>query len=90
MDERAFFTERVEVKRASYTCPKCRFRAEYGIRWLRRTKKRSLPRYVTDEDRMKFAKARDHLVRIDDELICQNPRCGRRFEIPSFQTVVFL
>jgi hypothetical protein len=90
MDERNFFNEQQELKLATYTCPKCRVKAEYRIRWIRRTKKKSLPRYATEEDRAKFAKSRDHLVRVDDELICQNPHCGRPFEIPSFQTVVFL
>ena len=90
MNERDFFTEQQETKYATFVCPECRVKAEYRVRWIRRTKKRSLPRYATDEDRAKFAKSRDHLVRVDDELICQNPHCGRRFEIPSFQTVVFL
>ena len=90
MNERDFFTETQETKVATYVCPKCRVKAEYRVRWIRRTKKKVLPRYATDEDRAKFAKSRDHLVRVDDELVCQNEHCGRRFDIPSFQTVVFL
>jgi len=90
MNERDFFTERQEIKAATYTCPKCRMRAEYPIRWIRRTKKKSLPPYATDEDRAKFQKSRDHLVRVDDVLICRNEQCRQRFEIPSLQTVVFL
>ncbi|MBI3949843.1 MAG: hypothetical protein HY314_05255 [Acidobacteria bacterium] len=90
MNERDFFNEQPETKRATYVCPKCRIKAEYSIRWIRRSKKKSLPPSATDEDRAKFAKSRDHLVRVDDELICQNARCSHRFEIPSFQTVVFL
>lgn len=90
MDERDFYTEKPETKRASYTCPKCRQSSEFEIRWLRRTKKRELPRGANDYDRAKFAKARDYLVRVDDMLFCPNPRCRNRFEIPNSQTVVFV
>jgi hypothetical protein len=90
MNERDFFDEQTETKRATFTCPKCRVKAEYSVRWIRRTRKKVLPRNATDDDRARFAKSRDHMVRVDDELICQNAGCGKRFEIPSFQTVVFL
>jgi hypothetical protein len=33
---------------------------------------------------------RSYLVRIDDTLQCKNPRCRRRFEITSLQTVAYL
>jgi hypothetical protein len=39
MDERDFFDERQETKRASFACPHCRERADYDVRWLKRTKK---------------------------------------------------
>jgi hypothetical protein len=39
---------------------------------------------------MKFAKARSYLVRVDDHIHCSNPRCRKRFEITSLQTVAFL
>lgn len=90
MEERDFFTERPETKPASYTCPKCRHSAEYSIRWIRRTKKRALSGFADDVTRAKFAKSRDHLVRVDDNLICQNQGCRHRFEIPSFQSIVFI
>ena len=90
MDERNYYTESVETKRASFTCPKCRQSAEFEVRWMRRTKKKTLPPGANEQDRAKFAKARDYLVRIDDSLTCANPRCRRRFEIPSDQTVVFV
>ena len=90
MDERNFFTERMEMKGATYTCPKCRNAATYQIRWVRRTKKRALTGYVDDLTRAKFAKSRDHLARVDDILICQSAGCRHRFEIPSFQSIVFL
>lgn len=90
MDERQFYDERQEVKTATYSCPKCRQSAEFKIRWIRRSKKKVLPRGAGDLDRAKFAKARDYLVRVDDMLICPNAQCRNRFDIPNYQTVVFL
>lgn len=90
MDERDLYTERPETKRASYSCPKCKQMSEFQIRWLRRTKKKSLPYGADDYLRAKFANARDYMVRVDDMLNCPNPRCRSRFEIPNSQTVVFI
>ncbi len=44
MNERDFFNEKEEVKKATYSCPFCRERAEYDVRWLKRTKKSQPPR----------------------------------------------
>jgi hypothetical protein len=90
MDERDFYTEKSELKTANYNCPKCRQRYDFQVRWLRRTKKRELPRGASDYDRAKFAKSRDYMVRVDDMLFCPNPSCRAKFEIPSMQTVVFI
>ena len=90
MHERDFFNERQETKRATFSCPHCRERAEYDVRWLRRTKKSALPRGANEQDRMRFAKSRDYMVRIDDMLACKNVRCRKRFEIPNSQSVVFI
>ncbi len=90
MDERDFFNEKTESKRATYSCPFCRERAEYEVRWLRRTKKKDLPRGANEQDRARFAKSRDYMVRIDDVLNCKNNRCRRRFDIPNSQSVVFI
>jgi len=90
MDERDFYTEKQETKKATYVCPKCRQSSEFDIRWLRRSRKKELPRGASELDRAKFAKARDYLVRVDDMLFCPNPRCRSRFEIPNSQTVVFV
>ncbi len=90
MDERNFYIESPVTKKFPYTCPKCRQPAEFPVRWLKRTKKKALPAGASDLDRAKFAKARDYLVRVDDYLICPNPRCRHRFEIPNDQTVAFL
>jgi hypothetical protein len=39
---------------------------------------------------MRFSKARSYLVRVDDMANCKNPRCRKRFEITTLQTVAFL
>jgi hypothetical protein len=88
MNEKDFFDERQETKRASYSCPHCRERADYEVRWLRRTKKAQPPRGMNEMDRARFQKSLDYMVRVDDTLNC--PRCRRRFDIPSHQTVVFI
>jgi sarcosine oxidase delta subunit len=90
MNERDFFDERQEVKKASFTCPHCRERADYEVRWLRRTKRAQPPRGASEQDRARFQKSRDYLVRIDDMLACRNLRCRKRFEIPNSQSVVFI
>ena len=90
MQERDIFDERQEVKPASFSCPFCRERHDYDVRWLTRRKKRQAPRNLSDSDRTRFAKSRDYMVRIDDQLMCKNMRCRKRFEIPTAQSVVFL
>lgn len=88
MEERDFFNERPETKPASFTCPKCKRRNEYQVRWIRRTRKDRCPPGADERDRALFAKLRDYLIRVDDVLTCKT--CGRRFEIPSMQSLVFL
>ncbi len=90
MNERDFFNEVQETKRATFSCPHCRERGDYEVRWLKRTKKRELPRGAGEQDRMRFQKSRDYMVRVDDMLMCKNTRCRRRFDIPSSQSVVFI
>jgi len=90
MNERDFFNEKQEMKRATFSCPYCRERAEYDVRWLKRTKKSALPRGASEQDRARFTKSRDYMVRIDDHLACKNNRCRKRFEIPNSQSVVFI
>ncbi len=90
MRENDIFDERQEIKKAVYSCPHCRSREEYDVRWLRRTKKKNPPRNMNERDRAQFQKSRDYMVRVDDMLMCKNVRCRKRFEIPSFQTVVFI
>ncbi|HEY0006104.1 MAG TPA: hypothetical protein VGB17_15095 [Pyrinomonadaceae bacterium] len=88
MNERDFFNEKEEMKRGTFSCPHCRERAEYSVRWLRRTKKTAPPRGANEQDRERFAKSRDYMVRIDDMLVCM--RCRKRFDIPNSQSVVFI
>jgi hypothetical protein len=88
MNERDFFNEKQETKRATFSCPHCRERGEYEVRWLKRTKKPQLPRGAGEQDRIRFQNSRDYMVRVDDMVAC--PRCRKRFEIPMSQSVVFI
>ena len=55
---------------------------------MRRTKKAQLPGPADDRDRALFAKSKDHLIRVDDDVTCKV--CGKRFEIPSHRALIFL
>ncbi len=90
MKESDIFDEKHEIKKANYSCPSCRERNEYDIRWLKRTKKKNARGRLNQQDQAQFEKSRDYMVRIDDALMCKNIRCRRRFDIPDFQTVVFI
>ena len=90
MHERDIFDEKQEVKKASFACPFCRERNDYDVRWLKRTKKRNAPRSLNEQDRAQLNKSRDYMVRVDDQLMCKNMRCRKRFEIPSAQSIVFI
>jgi hypothetical protein len=88
LDERALFTDKPESRQGRYQCPKCRRTGDYTIRWVRRSKKDRLPPGADEGDRAKFAKLRDYLLRLDEEVTCKT--CGKRFEIPSQQSLVFV
>ena len=88
LDERAFFNDKPENRPGRFQCPKCRRTNEYSIRWVRRSKKDRLPPGATDEDRAKFAKLRNYLLRLDEEVTCKT--CGKKFEIPSQQSLLFV
>ena len=87
LNERDFFTERPETKPLTVGCSRCGHRAEYPIKWMRRTKRDRLPSGADERDRALFIKLRDYLIRVDDTVTCK--RCGRRVEIPSQQSIVF-
>ena len=88
IDERAFFTETPQTRPGRYQCPRCRRTSDYTVRWVRRTKKDRLPAGADERDRARFAKVRDHLLRLDEEVTCRS--CGKRFEIPSQHSLVFV
>lgn len=88
LDERAFFTEKSETRPGKFQCPRCRRTGEYSVRWVRRAKKDRLPPGADDQDRAKFAKLRDYLLRVDDEVTCKT--CGKKFEIPSQHSLLFV
>jgi hypothetical protein len=88
LDERALFNDKPETRQGRYQCPKCRRTGDYSIRWVRRSKKDRLPPGADEVDRAKFAKLRDYLLRLDDEVTCKT--CGKRFEIPSHQSLQFV
>ena len=85
--EREFFNETRETLPAQYSCPRCRFRGEYEVRWIRRVKKDRPPRGADQGERAMFAKLRNYMVRVDDVVVCK--QCRRRFEIPSHQNLAF-
>src|SRR6202048_3061114 len=88
LDERALFTEKPETRPGRDPCRKCRRTGEYSIRWVRRSKKDRLPPGADEGDRAKFAKVRDYLLRLDDEVTCKT--CGKKFEAPSQHSLMFV
>lgn len=90
MEERDFFNESNEAKKARLTCPHCRTEAEYAVTWVVRRKKPQPPARADSLDRAKFAKLSSYMVRRDDKLACSNPRCRKSFEITGLQSIVSL
>lgn len=90
MEERDFVNETTESKKARLTCPHCRTENEYGVSWVVRRKKASLPPRANETDRARFAKFSSYMVRRDDKMACSNPRCRKTFEIAGLQSVVSL
>jgi hypothetical protein len=88
LEERAFFNEKPETRPGRYQCPRCHRTNEYPIRWVRRAKKDRPPAGADESDRARFAKLRDYLLRLDDEVTCKT--CGKRFEIPSQHSLMFM
>jgi transcription elongation factor Elf1 len=88
LDERALFNDRQETRPGRFQCPRCKRTNEYAIRWVRRSKKDRLPTGADEVDRAKFAKLRDYVLRLDDEVTCKT--CNKRFEIPSHQSLQFV
>ena len=87
-NERDFFSEKQETRPTPLTCPRCRRRHDYQLRWVRRIKKDRIPPGADERDRALYAKLRDYMIRVDDVVHCQS--CRTRFEVPSHQSLVFL
>jgi uncharacterized protein YbaR (Trm112 family) len=79
LDEHDFFSEKTEMKPMAHACPQCRHRADYQIKWVKRTKNDRIPSGADERDRALYAKLRDHVYRIDDFVNCARRR--PRFEI---------
>jgi hypothetical protein len=90
MEERDFYDERQETKKATMTCPHCRESAEYELGWIVRTKKKQLSGRADERDRARFAKFRSYMSRRDDKVGCKNLRCRKQFEVTGVQSVAFL
>ena len=90
MEERDFFTETIEQRTHSLTCPKCGQTAEDKVTWVVRRKRPQLPRGAGERDRARFAKAQSYMVRRDDKVQCANIRCRKPFEINTLQSLAFL
>jgi hypothetical protein len=88
LDEKALFNDKPQSRVGKYQCPRCKRTHEYSVRWVQRSKKDRLPPGADAGDRAKFEKLRDYLLRLDDEVTCK--ACGKRFEIPSHQSLMFM
>ena len=86
-DEKIYFQDKPETRPVSYACPRCKRTNEYALRWVRRTKRQDR-RPQGGDDRAKFDKLRDHLLRLDDEVTCKT--CGKKFEVPSLHSLLFI
>jgi DNA-directed RNA polymerase subunit RPC12/RpoP len=88
LDERDFFNNRNDTRTDQLTCPRCRRTNDYQMRWVVRTRKDRIPPGADERDRALFAKLRDYMIRVDDSVVCKT--CGKRFDIPSQHSMVFL
>ena len=88
LDERDFFNSRNETRNDKLNCPRCKRVNEYQMRWVVRMRKDRLPPGADERDKAMFAKLRDYMIRVDDSVTCKT--CGKKFEIPSQQSMVFL
>jgi len=88
LHERDFYHETPGTRPATYSCPHCRRRNEFQIRWVTRIKKDRLPPGADERERAQFPKLRSYMLRLDDTLTC--PTCRRRFDVPSHQSLFFL
>ena len=90
MDEKAYYTESKATKPITLNCPSCRTQDDYELNWIVRTKKDRLPGGADERDRAKFAKAQSYMVLLDNQAMCKNLRCRKRFDISGVKTMAFL
>lgn len=90
MDEKAYYNESKTVKPIVLNCPSCRTQDTYDLNWVVRTKKDRLPPGGDERDRAKFAKAQSYMVLMDNQAVCRNPRCRKRFDISGVKTMAFI
>ena len=90
MDERAYYTESQDKKSVPLNCPWCRTQDSYELNWAVRKKKDRLPGGGDERDRAKFAKAQSYMVLMDNQAMCKNMRCRKRFDISGIKTMAFL
>ena len=90
VDERAFYSESQAMKPITLNCPYCRTAETYELAWVVRTKKDRLPGGADERDRAKFAKAQSYMVLADNQAVCKNLRCRKRFDISGIKTMAFL
>ena len=87
LDEQALFNKKPQTRSGQYQCPRCQRIGSYNVQWVLHSKKSKRPPGATRDDRGKFDKLRDYLVRLDDHVTCKT--CGKKFEIPSQHSMVF-
>ncbi len=90
MDEKIFCDESRTSKPATLSCPSCRQRETYQLRWLVRRKKKRPPQRADARTRARFEKFQSYMLLLDDVVTCQNPRCRRRIEVSGIKTTAFL
>jgi hypothetical protein len=90
VDERAYYQESRTTKAISLNCPACRTQDTYELQWTVHKKKDRLPGGADERDRAKFAKAQSYMVLMDNQAVCKNVRCRKRFDISGVKTMAFL
>jgi hypothetical protein len=90
VDEKAYYTETKATKPIPLNCPSCRTQDTYELNWIVRTKKDRLPGGADERDRAKFAKAQSYMVLLDNQAMCKNLRCRKRFDISGVKTMAFI
>ena len=90
MDEKAYYSEAPATKPVMLNCPFCRTQDTYDVKYLVRTKKDRLPGGADERDRAKFAKAQSYMVLLDNQAMCKNMRCRKRFDISGIKTMSFI